>query len=120
MNRALTDEQGVVLIALLWMLTALTVIALSFSREGYVEVAAARNSRDLSDGYYIARAGFTATVYQLIQRRFTPRVRQLDLNVPPDPIDLGHVTGSFATTNLSQKYSPNFRPMGNPSPSVKC
>jgi general secretion pathway protein K len=95
MNRASIDEQGVVLIALLWILTALTVIALSFSRESYVEVAAARNARDLSDGYYIARAGFTATVYQLVQRRFTPRVRQLELNAPPDPIDLGHVTGSF-------------------------
>jgi general secretion pathway protein K len=95
MIRASTDEQGVVLIALLWILTALTVMALSFSRESYVEVAAARNSQDLADGYYIARAGFSSTVYQLIQRRFTPRVRQLELNAPPDPIDMGHVTGSF-------------------------
>lgn len=62
MTRATPGEQGVVLIALLWILTALAVIALSFSRESYVEVAAARNSRDLADAYYVARAGFTMTV----------------------------------------------------------
>ena len=39
-----TNENGVILIALLWILTALSVIALSFSRETFVEVAAARNA----------------------------------------------------------------------------
>jgi len=88
-------DRGVILIALLWILTALSVIALSFSREGFVEVSAARNARDLSDAYYIARAGLNAAIYQLLEKRFTPRVQQLELDQPPDPLDLGRVAGAF-------------------------
>ena len=88
-------DKGVILIALLWILTALSVIALSFSREGFVEVSAARNARALSDAYYIARAGLNATIYQLLERRYTPRVQQLELEQPPDPLDLGRVTAAF-------------------------
>src|SRR5512136_1322873 len=88
-------DGGVILIALLWILTALSVIALCFSREGFVEVSAARNARDLSDAYYIARAGLNATIYQLLEKKYTPRVQQLELDQPPDPIDLGRVTGTF-------------------------
>ena len=95
MMRAPRRESGVILIALLWILVALSAIAMSFSREGFVEVAAARNARDLSDAYYIARAGISITVYQLLQKRFLPRVQQVDLSGPPDPLDLGRVTGSF-------------------------
>src|SRR5512136_892769 len=95
MIRACRDSKGVILIALLWILTALSVIALSFAREGFVEVSAARNARDLSDAYYIARAGINATIFQLLEKKYTPRVQQLELDQPPDPIDLGRVTGTF-------------------------
>ncbi len=88
-------DKGVILIALLWILTALSVIALSFAREGFVEVSAARNARDLSDAYYIARAGINATIFQLLEKKYTPRVQQLELDQPPDPINLGRVTGTF-------------------------
>ncbi len=94
--RAIDDSRGVILIALLWILTALSVLALSFSRESYVEVAVARNTRDLSDAYYIARAGMMATIYRLTQRRMIPQLRQLQLNTAPDPLDMGRVSGSFA------------------------
>ena len=57
MIRAAKDDRGVILIALLWILVALSVIALSFSRESLVEVAVARNARDMGDAYYVARAG---------------------------------------------------------------
>jgi general secretion pathway protein K len=89
------DDRGVILIALLWILTALTIIALSFSRETFVELAAARNARDLSDAYFIARAGITDTAYQIVKRQFQPAVRQLKLDDTPQPIDLGKVTGMF-------------------------
>jgi general secretion pathway protein K len=96
MNRTISDNKGVILIALLWILTALAIIALSFSRETFVELAAARNTRDLSDAYFIARAGINATAFQLVKKRFQPAVQQLELQKPPDPIDLGKVTGMFA------------------------
>ncbi len=89
------DNRGVILIALLWILVALSVMALSFSREGMVEVASARNQRDLADAYYIARAGMMATIYQVQQKQFTPALKQLQLQDTPDPIDLGLVTGTF-------------------------
>lgn len=95
MIRVCRDSKGVILIALLWILTALSVIALSFSREGFVEVATARNTRDLADAYYIARAGIMAAVYQIMQRQFNPGVQQLELQNTPDPVDLGTLTGSF-------------------------
>ena len=94
MKRIREGEQGVILIALLWILTALAVIAMSFSRESFVEVAAARNLRDAAVGYYAARAGIAYAAYQLIQRRMYPPVRQVELPGPPDPLDLGIVSGT--------------------------
>jgi general secretion pathway protein K len=97
-NRRRCDKgsQGVILIALLWILTILAVMALSFARETFVEVAAARNQRDLADSYYIARAGLTATIYQLYQKMMTPQVTQIGAATPePDAIDLGSLSGTF-------------------------
>jgi general secretion pathway protein K len=93
--RRLPTEGGVILIALLWILTALSVIALSFSRESFVEVAAARNAQSLEDSYFVARAGIAAAVYQLLQKKNTTVVRQAELPEETDPLDLGIVTGDL-------------------------
>lgn len=94
--RAREDDRGVILIALLWILTILSVIALSFSRETFVEVSAARNTRDLADAYYIARAGIATTIYQLYEKSYLSQMRPADvLSQQPDAIDLGKVTGKF-------------------------
>lgn len=90
-----STDKGVILIALLWILVAVTGIALSFSREGYVEVAAARNSQSLEDSYFVARAGIAATVYQLMEKRLMPAVTGPQLKETPDAVDLGVVTGDF-------------------------
>jgi general secretion pathway protein K len=90
-----TNESGVILIALLWILTALAVIALTFSRESFVEVAAARNAQSLEASYFVARAGVSATVYRLLQRIYNPKVQQAELQDVPDPLDLGMVTGNI-------------------------
>jgi len=96
MIRAREDDRGVILIALLWLLTILSVIALSFGRETFVEVAASRNARDLTDGYYIARAGISSTIYQLMQKKYLPQRAPSDLlALEPDGIDLGRVVGQF-------------------------
>jgi general secretion pathway protein K len=94
--RARDDDRGVILIALLWVLTILSVIALSFSQETFVEVGAARNSRNLADAYYIARAGIAATIYQLYEKSYLTQLTPADaLSQQPDDIDLGKVTGKF-------------------------
>jgi general secretion pathway protein K len=94
-NWRLATESGVILIALLWVLVALSVIALSFSRESFVEVAAARNTQSLETAYFIARAGIVSTIYHLMEKRRKPSVQQAELQETPDPIELGIVTGNF-------------------------
>lgn len=89
------QNEGVILIALLWILAALSVIALSLSRESFVEVAAARNTQSLEDSYFVARAGIASTIYQLIKKRFNPPIQRADLQSAPDPIDLGKVEGTI-------------------------
>lgn len=89
------SEKGVILIALLWILAALSVMALSFSRESVVEVGAARNTRDLERSYFIARAGIASATYKIIQKRFMPRLQQVELADSPDPLDLGLHAGKF-------------------------
>jgi general secretion pathway protein K len=91
----LTTNTGVILIALLWILIALSGIALSFSRESYVEVAAARNAQSLEDSYFVARAGIATTIYQLLEKQITPSVTRAQLQETPNPIDLGIVSGNF-------------------------
>jgi general secretion pathway protein K len=93
--RLSTNQEGVILIALLWILTALAIIALSFSRETFVEVAAARNAQSLEQSYFVARAGIYETIYQILQRRYAPTVRQEMFQDEPDPIDIGVLNGSF-------------------------
>ncbi len=95
----LPTERGVILIALLWILTALSVIALSFSRESFVEVAAARNAQSLESSYFVARAGMATTLYRLIQKQIMPPMRRAELNETQDPVDLGLVTGEFGGGN---------------------
>jgi general secretion pathway protein K len=91
----LPTEQGVILIALLWILTALSVIALSFSRETFVEVAAARNAQSLEDSYFVARAGIATTIYRLIQKRMTSAIKRAELQEEQDPFDLGIASGNL-------------------------
>lgn len=93
--RARADD-GVVLIAILWILTILAVITLSFSRETFVEAAAARNERDLTDAYYIARAGLESTIYQIYVKIYlTPVQPGATQAQQADAIDMGRVTGQF-------------------------
>jgi general secretion pathway protein K len=90
-----STEKGVILIALLWILTALSIIALSFSRESFVEVAAARNAQSLEASYFVARAGIATTLYHLIQKQQVAPVRRAELQDVQDPVDLGLITGEF-------------------------
>ena len=87
-------DAGIVLIVVLWVMTALAVLTLSFSRESRVEVMTAGNARSMERAYYIARAGMEETIYRIIQKRMTQTTQGV-LGDEPDQIDLGKVTGSF-------------------------
>lgn len=94
-NCLLPADSGVILIALLWILTGLSVIALSFSRESFIEVAAGRNAQSLEMSYFIARAGIETTIYQLLKKRSTSPAQGTTVSEIPDPLDLGTVKGNF-------------------------
>jgi general secretion pathway protein K len=94
MKRA-TGGEGVILIALLWILVALSAIALSFSRESFVEVAAARNAQSLENAYFLARSGIALTIYQLLAKRLAASTPQAEFQGELDSLDLGIVTGSI-------------------------
>ncbi len=92
----LPTDAGVVLIAVLWIFAGLAIIALSFSKESYVEVAAARNAQSLESSYFAARAGIMATIYQIKQKKLlASTIQQPDAQENPDAIDLGKVKGAF-------------------------
>jgi len=88
-------DEGIVLIVVLWVMTALAVLTLSFSRESRIEVMTAGNARAMEKAYFIARAGMESTIYQIIQKRMTASAQSMIMGDEPDPIDLGKVTGSF-------------------------
>ena len=90
-----SGEEGIVLIVVLWVMTALAVLTLSFSRESRIEIMTAGNVRSMEKSYYIARAGMESAIYQIIQKRMTPSVQTVGGDEEPDQVDLGKVTGSF-------------------------
>ncbi|HXK59103.1 MAG TPA: general secretion pathway protein GspK [Acidobacteriota bacterium] len=61
------DQKGAVLIVVLWVLIALSLLALSFSASVRTEVNAARNTVDQKQAYYRARAGVDYAVYRILE-----------------------------------------------------
>jgi len=98
-KKTVRAECGVVLIALLWVFIALSAIALSFARESHVEVAAAHNAQSLEKAYYVARAGISDAVYQLVYERYAPQTQQTGFEDEPTPLELGRIDGKFGDGN---------------------
>ncbi len=61
------SEEGAILIVVLWVLLALSLLALSFSASVRTEVNAARNTVDQKQAYYMARAGVEYAVYKILE-----------------------------------------------------
>lgn len=60
-------ERGSVLLIVLWVLLAMSVLALSFSSSIRTEVDAARNVVDQRQAYYMARGGIEYAIYRILQ-----------------------------------------------------
>jgi general secretion pathway protein K len=61
------QQEGAVLVVVLWVLLAMSMLALSFSASIRTEVDAARNVVDQKQSYYLARAGIEYAVYKIIE-----------------------------------------------------
>jgi len=90
-----SGDEGIVLIVVLWVMTALAVLTLSFSRESRIEIMTSGNARSMEKAYFIARAGMENAIYQIIQKRLSASNRATSSDDEPDEIDLGKLTGSF-------------------------
>lgn len=60
-------DRGAVLIVVLWVLLALSLIALSFAASIRTEVDAARNVVQQKQSYYMARAGIEYAIYRILE-----------------------------------------------------
>ena len=61
------EPRGAVLVLVLWVMLAMSVLALSFSASIRTEVDAARNVVDQKESYYLARAGIEYAIYKAIE-----------------------------------------------------
>ena len=59
-------EKGAVLVVVLWVVLAISLLALSFSASIRTEVDAARNVVEQKQSYYMARAGIEYAVYEVL------------------------------------------------------
>ncbi len=60
-------QDGAVLVMVLWVMLAMSLLALSFSASIRTEVDAARNVVDQKESYYLARAGVEYVIYKVIE-----------------------------------------------------
>ena len=60
-------DTGAVLIVILWILLAMSMLALSFSASIRTEVDAARNVVDQKQSYYLSRAGIEYAIYKILE-----------------------------------------------------
>ncbi|GBC60192.1 hypothetical protein DENIS_1143 [Desulfonema ishimotonii] len=72
MRPVLTDERGVALFMVLWVLVLLSVIVGEFCHTMRTEVNITRNFKEETQAYYIARAGVNITVSELLKAQAAP------------------------------------------------
>jgi general secretion pathway protein K len=74
------SEQGAVLLLVLWVLLAMSMLALSFSAAIRTEVNAARNTVDQKQAFYLSRAGIEYAAFKIIeaQSAFSQAQQALD------------------------------------------
>jgi general secretion pathway protein K len=61
------NQRGAVLVVVLWVILAISLLALSFSASVRTEVNAARNVVEQKQSYYLARAGIEYAVYEILK-----------------------------------------------------
>jgi len=83
MRKHLANEQGIVLILVLWVLALLSVIAGEFCYAMRTEVNITRNFKDETQAYYIALAGLNRAIGELIRNQVMP----LKVNLLTDEAD---------------------------------
>lgn len=113
-------EKGAILIVVLWVILAISVLAVSFSASIRTEVDAARNVVEQKQCYYMARAGVEYAVYEILLAQSAFAGAQQALNQDPESIppvmtgrlslQLGGGTAEVELIEESGKINVNFAP----------
>ena len=85
-RKGCSNQRGSVLLIVLWVLLAMSVLALSFSASIRTEVDAARNVVDQRQAYYMARAGIEYAIHRILQAQsafFQENALALDTDAVP-------------------------------------
>ncbi len=69
--QGLSDTGGIAVVMVLWVLVLLSVIAGSFCYAMRTELRIVKNSKELSESYYIALAGINAAIEGLVDQKFS-------------------------------------------------
>lgn len=89
-------ERGAVLIVVLWVVVAISLLALSFSSSVRTEVDAARNVVEQKQAYYMARAGVEYAVYRLLEMQSAFFSGQRNQQLELDPLQPEVLTGPLS------------------------
>ena len=101
-------QAGAVLIVVLWVMVAMSLLAMSFSASIRTEVNAARNVVDQKESYYLSRAGIEYAIYKVIESQTAfaqlRRQREEGLQSLP-PVLTGSVELAMGRGNASDKIT---------------
>jgi len=113
-------DKGAILIVVLWVLLAISLLAVSFSAAIRTEVDAARNVVEQKQAYYMARAGIEYSVYELLRTQSafyqTQQNQQLGPQAIPDvmrgrlSLELADGGADIQVIDESGKISVNLAP----------
>ncbi|UCF36650.1 MAG: general secretion pathway protein GspK [Acidobacteriota bacterium] len=114
------EERGAILIVVLWIVLAVSMLALSFSASIRTEVDAARNVIVQKQSYYMARAGIEYAVYKIFESQSafaqSQQLQNLELDAVPEALtgrvtlNLGSGAADVELIDESGKINLNFAP----------
>ena len=100
MIRTLRNERGIALFLVLWILMLLSVIVGEFCHAMRTEVNITRNFKEEAQSYYIARAGVTIGINELLRHLARPAavvsVKGREEDAPEDPWRINQAMPDFA------------------------
>lgn len=112
-------QEGIALVLVLWVLTLLSVIAGQFCYAMRMEVNITRNYKEATQAYYIARAGISRTLTELIRNQLVPETPDVEqpeeetpsgrwrVNADNPPVEFGAGEFSVRIDNESGKIDLN-------------
>jgi general secretion pathway protein K len=103
-----SDQSGLALIMVLWILSILSVLALELGHAGRMELKIASNNKEETQSYYIARAGIQRGIAQILaQLEKESQVSQWDFSGEKRSLPFAHGTMEITVADESGRINLN-------------